>query len=331
MDVGEKEMQQDHVLQQDWIVACRAEDLKEKPVQVVIMGERLAIFRNNEGVHAFKDLCIHRGAALSLGEVKNGCLVCPYHAWEYNQDGECVKIPQLPEGRAIPKKAKAISYSCIEKYGFIWVNLANNQPEFFLYEEMEGDGWHNVIWGPQSVQAKPPRIIENFLDVGHLAVVHEGFLGTDSHRIIEDYAVNRNDNRIFSDEIPIYQPDPDGSGKPKYVYYTYEIVRPLTVKFTKIDRENNTEMTILLTVRPENETTSVAYGILSFNYETGLSDNEIIDFQNEIFAQDKPVVENQKPEELPLDLQVELSLVCDRMSIAYRQYLKELGVVLGTA
>ena len=331
MDVGEKEMQQDHVLQQDWIVACRAEDIKEKPVQVVIMGERLAIFRNSEGVHAFKDLCIHRGAALSLGEVKNGCLVCPYHAWEYNQDGECVKIPQLPEGRVIPKKAKAISYSCIEKYGFIWVNLGNNQPEFFIYEEMEWDGWHNVIWGPQSVQAKPPRIIENFLDVGHLAVVHEGFLGTDSHRIIEDYAVNRTDNRIFSDEIPIYQPDPDGSGQPKYVYYTYEIVRPLTVKFTKRDRENNNEMTILLTVRPENESSSVAYGILSFNYETGLGNKEIIDFQNEIFAQDKPVVENQKPEELPLDLQVELSLVCDRMSIAYRQYLKELGVVLGTA
>ncbi|WP_144475461.1 aromatic ring-hydroxylating dioxygenase subunit alpha [Cytobacillus oceanisediminis] len=324
-------MQQDHVLRADWIVACRAEDLKEKPVQVIIMGERLAIFRNSEGVHAFKDLCIHRGAALSLGEVKNDCLVCPYHAWEYNQDGECVNIPQLPEGRAIPKKAKTISYSCIEKYGFIWVNLANNQPELFLYEEMEEDSWHNVIWGPQSVEAKPPRIIENFLDVGHLAVVHEGFLGTDSHRIIEDYAVNRTDNRIFSDEIPIYQPDPDGSGKPKYVYYTYEIVRPLTVKFTKRDRENNTEMTILLTVRPESENTSVAYGILSFNYETGLSDTEIVEFQNEIFAQDKPVVENQKPEELPLDLQVELSLVCDRMSIAYRQYLKELGVSLGTA
>ena len=90
-------------------------------------------------------------------------------------------------------------------------------------------------------------------------------------------------------------------------------------------------MTILLTVRPIDEERSVAYGILSFNYETGLSDEAIITFQDEIFAQDKPIVENQKPEELPLDLQVELSLVCDRMSIAYRQYLKELGVELGTA
>ncbi|MCH6264263.1 Rieske 2Fe-2S domain-containing protein [Neobacillus citreus] len=321
----------DKVLQEDWLVACRSSDVGEKPIQVILMGERIAVFRTSEGVHAFKDLCIHRGAALSLGEVKNDCLVCPYHAWEYNTSGECVSIPQLPEGRAIPKKAKAIKYACIEKYGFIWINLADNTPELFSYPQAEAVEYRNVIWGPQEVAAKPPRIIENFLDVGHLAVVHEGYLGDTSHREIGDYQVHWEEDRIYSDEIAIYQPDPDGSGIPKYVYYTYEILRPFTVLFTKKDRETNQEMTILLTIRPVDENKSIAYGILSFNYDPGLSDEEIVQFQNLIFAQDKPIVENQKPEELPLDLQVELSLVCDRMSIAYRQYLKNLGVVLGTA
>ncbi len=324
-------MLQDKVLQEDWLVACRSQDVKEKPIQVILMGERLAIFRNSNGIHAFKDLCIHRGAALSLGEVKNDCLVCPYHAWEYDESGSCIKIPQLPEGKPIPKKAKAVRYACLEKYGFIWVNLAGNQPEFFPYPEMDGTRFRNVIWGPQEVKAKPPRIIENFLDVGHLAVVHQGYLGTETHREIENYKVHQKDGRIYSDEIAIFQPDPDGSGQAKYVYYTYEILRPFTVRFTKRDRENDTLMTILLTVRPVDEETSIAYGILSFNYETGLSDEEIVAFQDEIFSQDKPIVQNQKPEELPLDLQVELSLVSDRVSIAYRQYLKELGVVLGTA
>lgn len=324
-------MLQDKVLQEDWLVACRSQDVKEKPIQVILMGERLAIFRNSNGIHAFKDLCIHRGAALSLGEVKNNCLVCPYHAWEYDESGNCIKIPQLPEGKPIPKKAKAVRFACVEKYGFIWVNLAGNQPEFFPYPEMDGTQFRNVIWGPQEVQAKPPRIIENFLDVGHLAVVHQGYLGTETHRKIENYKVHQKDGRIYSDEIAIFQPDPDGSGQAKYVYYTYEILRPFTVRFTKRDRENDTLMTILLTVRPVDEETSIAYGILSFNYETGLSDEEIVAFQDEIFSQDKPIVQNQKPEELPLDLQVELSLVSDRVSIAYRQYLKELGVVLGTA
>lgn len=324
-------MLQDEVLLKDWLVACRSVDVQEKPIQVVLMGERLAIFRNSKGVHAFKDLCIHRGAALSLGEVKNDCLVCPYHAWEYDDSGACVHIPQLPEGKSIPKKAQAIAYGCVEKYGLIWVNLAGNDPEFFRHVPMEDDSFHNVVWGPQEVVAKPPRIIENFLDVGHLAVVHEGYLGSESHREVENYKVHKENGRIFSDEIAIFQPDPDGSGVPKYVYYTYEIHRPFTVSFTKRDRENDTLMTILLTVRPIDEEKSVAYGILSFNYDTGLSDEDIIKFQDEIFTQDKPIVQNQKPEELPLDLQVELSLVSDRMSIAYRQYLTELGVKFGTA
>ncbi|WML32363.1 aromatic ring-hydroxylating dioxygenase subunit alpha [Neobacillus sp. OS1-32] len=323
-------MVDDKVLREEWLVACPSTEVGEKPVQIMLMGERVVIFRTSEGVRAFKDLCIHRGAALSLGEVKHDCLVCPYHAWEFDANGDCVSIPQLPKGRAIPKKAKAIKYGCVEKYGYIWVNLAGNEPELFPYPEFEAEGYRNIIWGPQEVEAKPPRIIENFLDVGHLAVVHMGALGVSSHREIADYDVHWEDDRIYSDEIPIYQPDPDGTGQAKTVYYTYEILRPFTVRFTKKDKETDQYFSILLSIRPVNENKSIAYGILSYSYQTENSDEEIIAYQNAIFAQDKPVVENQKPEELPLDLQIELSLVCDRVSIAYRQYLKKLGVQFGT-
>ncbi|MFK9092143.1 Rieske 2Fe-2S domain-containing protein [Bacillus salipaludis] len=321
---------EDNVLRSDWIVACKIEDVKAEPLQVTVLGERIVFFRNEDGVHAFKDLCIHRGAALSLGCVKDGNLVCPYHGWEYNSAGTCTKIPQLPEGRSIPLKAKAIKYTCKEAYGFVWINLNNNNPAFFDYPQHADGHYRNVLWGPQEVNANPPRIVENFLDVGHLSFIHEGFLGVQEHPVIGDYDVHMEGERIFSDEIAIFQPDPDGSGQSKDVFYTYEIIRPLTVLFTKRDPDTENKMTILLTILPVAERESIAYGIMSFNYETGTSDQEIIEFQDMIFAQDKPIVENQKPEDLPLDLQVELSLKCDRMSIAYRQYLKTLGVTLGT-
>ena len=48
-----------------------------------------------------KDLCIHRGAALSLGWAREGRIVCPYHGWEYDRSGACVRIPSLPEDAAI--------------------------------------------------------------------------------------------------------------------------------------------------------------------------------------------------------------------------------------
>lgn len=319
----------DEVLRNDWIVVCKEEDVKEQPLQQIVLGERIVLFRNRKGIHAFKDLCIHRGAALSLGCVKDDQLVCPYHGWQYDDEGHCTKIPQLPEGKQISQKAQAFKYGCKVAYGFVWVNLNNNNPDFFPYEEVTGGEFRNVLWGPQSVEAKPPRIVENFLDVGHLAFVHEGYLGVQDKPVIGDYRIITEDERIYTTPIDVFQPDPDGSGQSKNVYYTYEVLRPLTVRFTKEESNNGTKMTILLTIKPVEELKSVAYGILSFNYETGQTDEEIVAFQDMIFAQDKPIVENQKPEELPLDLQAELSLKFDRLSIAYRQYLKKTGVTLG--
>jgi vanillate O-demethylase monooxygenase subunit len=43
-------------------------------------------------------------------------------------------------------------------------------------------------------------------------------------------------------------------------------------------------------------------------------------------SEDKPIVEAQRPEELPLDLTEEFHLRCDRMSTAYRQGLVEIGL-----
>ena len=53
--------------------------------------------------------------------------------------------------------------------------------------------------------------------------------------------------------------------------------------------------------------------------------------RDQIFGQDQPIVESQQPELLPLDLQAELHLRSDRMAIAYRKWLNQLGLSFGTA
>jgi len=89
-----------------------------------------------------RDLCIHRGTALSLGWVENDCLVCPYHAWQYNKDGA--------KDIEIPSKAKTPRYHCQEKFGIVWVALEN--PKFDLPDipEFENDNWKLVNTGPFS-------------------------------------------------------------------------------------------------------------------------------------------------------------------------------------
>jgi len=53
--------------------------------------------------------------------------------------------------------------------------------------------------------------------------------------------------------------------------------------------------------------------------------------QDTIFAQDLPILESQRPELLPLDLQAELHLRSDRTALAYRTWLRRLGISFGTA
>jgi phenylpropionate dioxygenase-like ring-hydroxylating dioxygenase large terminal subunit len=50
-----------------------------------------------------------------------------------------------------------------------------------------------------------------------------------------------------------------------------------------------------------------------------------------VSAQDVPIVESQRPELLPLDLQAELHLRSDRTAIAYRRWLTKIGLRYGTA
>ena len=49
-------------------------------------------------------------------------------------------------------------------------------------------------------------------------------------------------------------------------------------------------------------------------------------FNLQIFNEDKVIVESQKPEDLPLDIQMEAHIAADRTSIAYRKLLKEMGL-----
>jgi phenylpropionate dioxygenase-like ring-hydroxylating dioxygenase large terminal subunit len=71
--------------------------------------------------------------------------------------------------------------------------------------------------------------------------------------------------------------------------------------------------------------------VIALNYGEEVTDREMVLFQDKVTAQDKVVVESQRPELLPLDLQAELHLRSDRMAIAYRKWLREIGFTYGTA
>ncbi|MFX8289620.1 Rieske 2Fe-2S domain-containing protein, partial [Acinetobacter baumannii] len=78
---------------------------------VRLLGQDLVLWRHSGRAVEWLDLCIHRGARLSLGRVTNGELVCPYHGWRYDLDGTCTLLPAQPK-TPIPARACAETYHC---------------------------------------------------------------------------------------------------------------------------------------------------------------------------------------------------------------------------
>jgi phenylpropionate dioxygenase-like ring-hydroxylating dioxygenase large terminal subunit len=84
------------------------------------------------------------------------------------------------------------------------------------------------------------------------------------------------------------------------------------------------------TVTPVSERSSIAWTYVAKDYEN-IPDEETQQFEDMITLQDVPIVESQRPELLPLDLQAELHLRSDRTAIAYRKWLRVLELTFGTA
>jgi phenylpropionate dioxygenase-like ring-hydroxylating dioxygenase large terminal subunit len=331
----------DSLLRREWMAVAWSREIETgKTIARRLMGIDLVLWRSSEGLHCWRDLCVHRGARLSLGTVRRGdgaqagasrdCLVCPYHAWEYAPTGECVRIPAQPE-LAPPGKAHAETFAVRERYGVVWVAVAEPSATVPDFAAAEAAGFRTVLAGPYRFRAKGPRVIENLLDVAHLGFVHAGLLGDPQRGEVEDYEVTAGGSERGPEakQIRIWQPDPDGTGEAALVNYHYWVAGPLTAGFVKSHGEQR--FGILAQVAPVDEDTCESRLVMSLNYGHEIPDQELLRFQDHVSEQDRIIVESQRPGLLPLDLQAELHLRSDRMAIAYRKWLRAIGLTYGTA
>lgn len=323
----------DPLLLNEWFAVSWSSSLPKNKLEAVrVLGRDVVLWRADDGVHAWHDLCVHRGSKLSLGSIcrteLQDCLVCPYHGWEYNSEGACVRIPAHPE-QTPPARAHVEAFSVREKYGLIWVCLGKPLGEIPKFPEGDAPGFRLISMGPYRYHAQGPRIIENALDLAHLPITHAGMLGDPSRAAIGDYTVTTTDDGIVATDMPIWQQDPDGTGNAGVVRYTFFVDRPFIIRLAK--SHPNKHFAILGTVTPVEEDRSLAWIVFAMDYAHDVPEQEIREFQDRVTAQDIRIVNSQRPELLPLDLQAELHLRSDALAIAYRRWLKQLGLQYGTA
>ena len=310
-----------------------AVDVSAAPRAAALLDEPLVLWRDAAGTaRAFRDVCIHRGTALSLGHVDGDEIVCPYHGWRYGADGACTAIPQLEDPARVPARARATSYRCRERYGLVWVAL--DEPRWALPEvpELEDGAWRTVATGPFAWRCDASRQVENFTDFGHFSFVHRGLLGEPAAAVVAAHDV-RGDGHVLHYEYV----RPDAANTDRFPVFTdeerrddrrrtrYALHLPYTI-VEHIDWGGKDGMVYFFASQPIADDRCVGYCLVARNYNLEQPDEVMQEFERVIFGQDQRVVESQRPSLVPFDLAAEMHLTFDAVAVAYRRRMRAEGL-----
>lgn len=307
-------------ISQYWHPIAEASKITEQPQQFTLLDEKLVAFRTENGVSVFKDLCIHRGAALSGGWVKDGCIVCPYHGWEYDDTGACVRIPALPEGQSIPTRARAVRYQAEEKYGLVWVAMEDPVAPIpgFPQNEPEDPAFEGEVFSFLTWETSAGRSTENSMDISHFPFVHADILADPQFPEQEPYELHETDwGQHYRVDDQFYK-SVDGTRESR-VSYEYYHWYPFTMHI-RILEENGRVTVITVAASPTESKKTNVFRIVHRNYEN--DDPRFVEDYLHVLEQDRQVVEGIRPEEIPNNLKEELHIkVPDLASIAYRRWM----------
>ena len=310
-----------------WHPVCTVDELDATTTGVLgvrLLGRDLAVARLGEGLFStLVDRCPHRSARLSVGWVDGGALRCAYHGWRWGPDGRCVEVPSAPD-LPIPARFCQQVFSTEERYGLIWVRLDDRAPTQIPAMPASTDPTMRVVPGrPYTWPVGAPRRVENFVDLAHFAWVHDGSLGRRDQPVPPTPTVERVDGELrFHFDPPVLA---DADAVALVGGSDYRMPIPLTVDIAfDIAGLAGVRRHLWMTASPIDPGTCRTFWTVARTDGHDRPDEPYLEFQELVLAEDRPVVCNQVPPELPLDPGTELSVRADRVSVEYRRWLVEL-------
>lgn len=323
-------------LREYWYPVAYSRDVIETPISARLFGEGVAVWRDGGGeVRAALDYCPHRGARLSQGWMTDGCITCPYHGWQFGDDGVCVRIPQTPNQTALPPKAKLATLQAAERYDLVWVTLADTprddipvlgelqDPQFTLVHELM-ETW-NVC---------APRCMDNALDVSHLSFVHRNTVGDASQPEMSEYTVVRDGSRIsfsisYTAQVTEAMRQNTGLTVDTTTRTTHaELVQPLVFRGV-LEYENGLKHVLYKTATPiDDEHTLFCQFIARNDAPDDEKQQLMISIDRAVQAEDKALLEGL-PSDFPVEITTEVHTKADRMTLEFRKVLAELAAENG--
>ncbi|MEM1404076.1 MAG: aromatic ring-hydroxylating dioxygenase subunit alpha [Pseudomonadota bacterium] len=180
------------VFKEDWVFVCMDADLA-KPGDyqgLNIAGEAIVVLRTKEGsLRALSNVCRHRGVVMlqGAGNLATGKLVCPYHAWTYEDDGTLRAVPHTGSVEVRKEEHCLPSFRVESWHGFVFVTLNDDAPP--LAQRFRGLEMHLEPYATDSFSHALPTstsvwnanwklAIENFVEGYHFFAVHKNTVET---------------------------------------------------------------------------------------------------------------------------------------------------------
>jgi len=213
-----------------WYIAAMADEVGRTLKQRWILDEPVVMYRTADGKPvALYDVCPHRSMPLSKGELLGDQLRCGYHGLVFAPDGRCTHIPAQTH---IAPSWCVKSYRLVEKWRWLWIWMGDPKsadesliPDFHWNEDPD---WIPT-GGHFEIGCHYQLLVDNLLDLSHLAFVHRTTIGTDA--VAENPAtVSREGNAVR-----IVRSMPSCPAPPLYaklIGYSGEIDRSQDIVFT---------------------------------------------------------------------------------------------------
>ncbi|HKU95798.1 MAG TPA: aromatic ring-hydroxylating dioxygenase subunit alpha [Vineibacter sp.] len=173
----------------DWLYVARVEELANPGDYMALRpaGEPIIVSRDRTGqLHAFYNMCIHRGVQVAHGSGNARSFRCPYHGWGYDLSGRLTGATFMKESEGFDPVGCRMRPLLLDVWrGNIFVNFdvqARPLAEFIAEFEKEFAmlGMENCRLGNKieiEVECNWKFVHENLMDFYHVRVLHAKTFG----------------------------------------------------------------------------------------------------------------------------------------------------------
>lgn len=321
------------ILARHWYPVALSREITDKPIGTSLLDQPIVVYRVEGEIVVAPDICPHRGVPLSLGTLTDKGVVCAYHGLRFGAGGRCNHIPASPD-RNIPDRMHLATFPSVERYGLVWTclraddpeSIANGIPDMPHWDEPE---FQQIVCPWIDIFGFAGRQMEGFLDVAHFAFVHTATFGDANNAEVPPYQAKRTPygfeaeywSTVGNYPIGLEQRGVPGFKWLRHFRCSLPFTATLEIHFPGSDR-----LVIMNAASPISAKVTRLFAPMARNFDKDLPIQDVYDFNQRVFEEDKAIVEAQKPECLPLDPMMEAHIPADMSSMAYRRGLRDMGL-----